>query len=144
MSESKDKIDKLDPDTASDGLNSAQEGITKGASTVAFFTMISRIAGLIRDTVLFHIFGATGITDAFFIAFTIPNVLRRFVAEGALTVAFVPVYTDIKEKRGREEGRRFFGKNFRTGIGLCQFACAFGYYFCAGFCLRFRERFCGE
>lgn len=139
--EIKEENHKAAPETALEAVHSEKLGITKSASTVAFFTMISRVAGLIRDTVLFHIFGATGITDAFFIAFTIPNVLRRFVAEGALTVAFIPVYTDIREKRGQKAGLEFFSKilalvlffvSMLAIVGII-FAPAFVYAFASGF-----------
>jgi putative peptidoglycan lipid II flippase len=82
--------------------------ITKSAGVVAFFTTLSRIAGLIRDMVTFHVFGASATTDAFFVAFTIPNMLRRFVAEGALTVAFIPVYTEVRKNEGDAEAKRFY------------------------------------
>lgn len=82
--------------------------ITRNAGTVAFFTAISRLAGLARDVVVVHLFGASRITDIFYIAFTIPNVMRRLVAEGALTVSFVPVYTDVLHQEGRREAKDFF------------------------------------
>ena len=74
--------------------------IARRAGVVAFFTLGSRILGAIRDIVVFHAFGATAATDAFFVAFTIPNVFRRLVAEGALTVAFIPVYTETRQREG--------------------------------------------
>lgn len=74
--------------------------IARRAGVVAFFTLGSRILGAIRDIVVFHGFGATAATDAFFVAFTIPNVFRRLVAEGALTVAFVPVYVETQQHEG--------------------------------------------
>ena len=79
--------------------------MTRSAGVVALFTSLSRITGLMRDKVAAHLFGATAATDAFVAAFTIPNMMRRFVAEGALTVAFIPVYTDLR-KRGTEEEAR--------------------------------------
>lgn len=92
---------------------SAEKGrVAKSAAVVAFYTGISRIAGLIRDIVVFHIFGASGITDAFFVAFTIPNMLRRFVAEGGLTVAFIPVYLEVQEKEGPEKARGLLSATF--------------------------------
>ena len=61
--------------------------------------MLSRVLGFIRDLVLARIFGADGMTDAFFVAFKIPNFLRRLFGEGAFATAFVPVLTEYKEKR---------------------------------------------
>jgi len=69
-------------------------------------TGVSRVAGLVRDIVVARLFGAGFVTDAFFMAFTIPNLLRRFFAEGSLTAAFVPTFSDIYHKEGEEEARR--------------------------------------
>ena len=69
-------------------------------------TMASRVAGLVRDMVVAAVFGAGLVTDAFFVAFTIPNLLRRFFAEGSLTAAFVPTFTDVLQQKGTEEARR--------------------------------------
>jgi putative peptidoglycan lipid II flippase len=69
---------------------------------------------LLRDKVAAHLFGATLVTDAFVVAFTIPNMMRRFVAEGALTVAFIPVYTDLRKSGNEEDAREFF----RATLGL--------------------------
>ncbi len=70
--------------------------------TVAGLTLISRIFGLIRDMAIAYAFGAHRSADAFFVAFRIPNLLRRFFAEGALTISFVPVFTDYLRKDKRE------------------------------------------
>jgi len=78
--------------------------ISRRVGTVSFYTFLSRVLGLVRDAVLAWAFGATRMADAFFVAFRIPNLLRRFVAEGALTVAFVPVYTEYL-KKSRQNGR---------------------------------------
>lgn len=61
-------------------------------------TLISRLLGYVRDMVIAVSFGATGATDAFFVAFRIPNMLRRMFAEGAFSQAFVPVFTEQREK----------------------------------------------
>jgi len=65
--------------------------------------MISRILGFARDMVFARMFGADAATDAFFVAFKIPNFLRRLFAEGAFSQAFVPVLTDYKENKSKEE-----------------------------------------
>jgi putative peptidoglycan lipid II flippase len=78
--------------------------ISRRVGTVSFFTFLSRILGLARDSVLAWAFGATRAADAFYVAFRIPNMLRRLVAEGALTIAFVPVYTDHL-RRSRADGK---------------------------------------
>jgi putative peptidoglycan lipid II flippase len=71
----------------------------RSLSTVGLFTGLSRVLGFVRDLVLAHTFGANAFTDAFFVAFKIPNFLRRLFAEGAFATAFVPVFTEYKEKR---------------------------------------------
>ncbi len=65
-------------------------------------TMLSRVLGLARDIILATLFGASGGTDAFFVAFKIPNFMRRLFAEGAFSQAFVPVLSEYKETRSRE------------------------------------------
>lgn len=68
-------------------------------------TMVSRVFGYLRDVVIAISFGATGGTDAFFVAFRIPNLLRRLFAEGAFSQAFVPVFTEYREQRNRADLR---------------------------------------
>jgi putative peptidoglycan lipid II flippase len=77
--------------------------IVRAAGLVGFFTLLSRIAGLARDAVIGYYFGTGTAADAFFVAFRIPNLLRRFVAEGAMSVAFVPVFTEYLTNRSRRE-----------------------------------------
>ena len=68
-------------------------------------TLLSRIFGLLRDITLATHFGASGGTDAFLVAFKIPNFMRRLFAEGAFSQAFVPVFSEYKEKRSHLELR---------------------------------------
>ena len=65
--------------------------------------MLSRILGLVRDLVTAYFFGAGMAADAFFVAFRLPNLLRRLLAEGALTVSFIPIFTEYLHERGRDE-----------------------------------------
>ncbi len=78
--------------------------VARSAGVVGAATLASRITGLLRDVVFARAFDA-GATDAFFIAFTIPNLFRRLVAEGSLTVSFVPIFGDWL-RRSREEAHR--------------------------------------
>jgi putative peptidoglycan lipid II flippase len=64
--------------------------------------MLSRIFGFIRDMVVAAFFGAGIATDAFFVAFRIPNLLRRLLGEGSLTVAFIPVFMEYLKNKSRE------------------------------------------
>lgn len=65
-------------------------------------TMLSRITGLLRETLIARAFGASEMTDAFNVAFRLPNLLRRLFAEGAFSQAFVPILGEVNEKRGKE------------------------------------------
>ena len=71
----------------------------KGLLSFGSMTMVSRIFGLVRDIVISSVFGVSPATDAFWVAFRIPNFMRRLFAEGSFTTAFVPVFTQIKETR---------------------------------------------
>jgi putative peptidoglycan lipid II flippase len=70
----------------------------RGLLSFSSMTMISRVLGLLRDISISHVFGANVATDAFWVAFRIPNFMRRMFAEGAFSTAFVPVFTEVKEK----------------------------------------------
>ena len=80
------------------------------AGVVTFFTLLSRIMGMVRDLTISHMFGASGATDAWVQAFRIPNALRRLTAEGSMTIAFIPVYVEIRERKGREAALTFARK----------------------------------
>lgn len=72
----------------------------KTLATVSGMTMLSRITGLIREFLIARAFGASAYTDAFFVAFRIPNLLRRLFAEGAFSQAFVPILAEYKNRKG--------------------------------------------
>jgi putative peptidoglycan lipid II flippase len=73
----------------------------KAASTVSLLTLASRVTGLVRDLLMASMFGAKRLTDAFNVAFRIPNLFRRLFAEGAFSQAFVPVLAATKAQQGR-------------------------------------------
>jgi putative peptidoglycan lipid II flippase len=81
--------------------------IARRAGVVATGTLASRLLGLVRDQTIAAIFPRT-VTDAFFIAFTIPNVLRQLLGEGAVQNAVLPVLVKVREEGGEESARRFF------------------------------------
>jgi putative peptidoglycan lipid II flippase len=98
----------LEKTTVNAGPRSAeQRQITKRAGIVAAGTLASRLLGLVRDQTIAAMF-PRAVTDAFFVAFTIPNVLRQLLAEGAVQSAVLPVLTKTREERGEEEAKRFF------------------------------------
>lgn len=76
-----------------------QSGLLKSSLVVGMMTMLSRVLGLIRDVVIANFVGATAAADAFFVAFKIPNFMRRLFAEGAFSQAFVPVLSEYREQR---------------------------------------------
>ncbi len=75
--------------------------LLKSTATVGAATVVSRILGFVRDVVLAKMFGASGATDAFFLAFRIPNFMRRLFAEGSFSLAFVPVLSEYRAKGDR-------------------------------------------
>ncbi len=75
--------------------------VTRAAGVVGVATLISRILGFARDMVIAFFFGTGASADAFFVAFRLPNLLRRLFAEGAFTVAFVPVFTQTMSREGK-------------------------------------------
>jgi putative peptidoglycan lipid II flippase len=81
--------------------NGARSVIADAAGLLGGLTLLSRIAGLARDVVIGALFGASASADAFFVAFRIPNLFRRVVAEGAASTAFVPVFTSRLVEGGR-------------------------------------------
>ncbi len=84
---------------------SEKKNIARAAGVLGCATILSRIMGMVRDMVVSRLFGAGFATDAFFAAFQIPNMLRRFFAEGALTSAFVPTFSEWYTKKGGDEAR---------------------------------------
>ncbi|MGD0211458.1 MAG: lipid II flippase MurJ, partial [Desulfomonilia bacterium] len=83
-----------------------KDGFRKNVITVGGLTAISRILGFIRDMVMAWLLGAGPLADAFVVANRIPNLLRRFMAEGAVSVAFVPVFSEVKEREGIDRAYR--------------------------------------
>ncbi len=79
--------------------------LVRSAATVSGLTLLSRITGLVRENLTASIFGASALTDAFFVAFRLPNLLRRMFAEGAFSQAFVPILAAARE-RGDESTTR--------------------------------------
>ncbi len=80
--------------------------LLKALATVSSMTLLSRILGFVRDFVIARIFGAGMMTDAFFVAFKLPNLLRRLFAEGAFSQAFVPILGEYKNKGGEAQAKQ--------------------------------------
>ncbi|MFZ5549998.1 MAG: murein biosynthesis integral membrane protein MurJ [Pseudomonadota bacterium] len=79
--------------------------LLKAASTVSLWTLLSRVTGLVRDQLIAASFGAGALTDAFQVAFRIPNLLRRLFAEGAFSSAFVPILAATRATEGDDATR---------------------------------------
>jgi putative peptidoglycan lipid II flippase len=79
--------------------------LLRALATVSSMTLISRVLGFVRDAVIARMFGAGLASDAFFVAFRIPNLLRRLFAEGAFSQAFVPVLAEYRTRQGEAATR---------------------------------------
>lgn len=84
--------------------------LLRSAATVSSLTLISRITGLVRDILIARSFGAGPLSDAFWVAFRIPNLLRRLFAEGAFSQAFVPILNEVRSKGDDQEVRRLLDR----------------------------------
>ncbi len=82
----------------------------RSTAIVSAMTMISRILGFARDVVIANMFGAGTGADAFFVAFKIPNFMRRLFAEGAFSQAFVPILSEYKDQQSESDVRRLIGR----------------------------------
>lgn len=89
--------------TSNQEITALSKHLLKSVATVGGMTMISRVLGFVRDMVIARLFGASAGADAFFVAFRIPNFLRRLFAEGAFSPAFVPVLSEYKIRRSQAE-----------------------------------------
>jgi putative peptidoglycan lipid II flippase len=84
----------------------------RSAGVVSLGTLTSRVLGLVRDVLTAAAVGAGAAWDAFVLAFTVPNLLRRLLGEGALSAAFIPIFAEEMERGGREKALRFFHVTF--------------------------------
>src|SRR6202043_2402113 len=88
--------------------------ILKSASIISLVTIASRILGYVRDQRIALLLGTTFAADAYVLAYRIPNLFRRLVAEGSMTASFIPVFTTYMRERTREEVWDFANKLFWT------------------------------
>jgi hypothetical protein len=100
---------------------SERVSLLRSAGSISLATAMSRVLGLMREQVQSYYFGAGLVTDAFLAAFRIPNLLRDLFAEGALSSAFVPTFTAVKEREGEDAaqpGGRKSGRASETDYGF--------------------------
>jgi putative peptidoglycan lipid II flippase len=105
------RIDEADP--GSGGRGAGGSGVLRAAGAMGLATFFSRILGLIREQVFAYLFGAGNATDAFNVAFRIPNLLRDLFAEGAMSSSLVPTFTQARENEGERRAWRVAGLVFR-------------------------------
>src|SRR5919198_38027 len=103
-----------------------QRRITKAAGLIGVATFSSRILGFIRDMVLARLFGATPAADAFFVAYRIPNLLRELFAEGSMSSAFIPVFTEYHTLRARKDAWELASAMFTTLLTIVTFVTVAG------------------
>lgn len=102
--------------------------ITKAAGKIGLATLTSRILGMIRDMVVARL-GAGLATDAFYVAYRIPNLLRELLAEGSMSAGFIPVFTEYWTTRTKAEAWELACKVFTLLLGILLVVCALGIYF---------------
>ncbi len=104
----------------------SRPSLLRSLVSVSGATFVSRILGLVREQAIAWAFGATAATDAFWVAFRIPNFMRRLFAEGSFSVAFVPVFTEVKEARSHAELRELVARSAGTLGGILLLVTALG------------------
>ena len=92
----------------------ANHSVVKAAGLIGAATFSSRILGFVRDMVLARLFGATPAADAFFVAYRIPNLLRELFAEGSMSAAFIPVFTEYHTRKTKAEAWELASATFTT------------------------------
>ncbi len=102
--------------------------IAKAAGVMSAATFISRILGFTRDMIFAFYFGATGVSDAYFAAFKIPNFLRELLAEGSMSSAFIPVLTEVRRKQGDAEAARLVRITFTFLLMVVGVICLAGIF----------------
>jgi putative peptidoglycan lipid II flippase len=104
-------------------------GMLRGLLSFSSMTMVSRVLGLVRDNAITTTFGVSAATDAFWVAFRIPNFMRRLFAEGSFSTAFVPVFTEVKETRPHEDLKALMARVSGTLGGVLMVVTALGLLF---------------
>ncbi len=108
---------------------SQSESVVRSAGVVSIAVFMSRITGLLRESIMAHLFGAGLIYDAFMLGFRIPNLTRDLFAEGALSSAFIPTFTEYLANRGKEEAARLANLVATALIFVVGAVCALGVIF---------------
>ncbi|MFA5960643.1 MAG: murein biosynthesis integral membrane protein MurJ [Tatlockia sp.] len=96
--------------TETEMIQTKRQSLLRSTSLVSIMTLVSRMAGFVRDMVIAQLFGAGAGMDAFYVAFRIPNFMRRLFAEGAFSQAFVPVLAEYQQTRQVDDVRLFIAR----------------------------------
>jgi putative peptidoglycan lipid II flippase len=114
---------------ASEQIEDTRGQMVRSASTITPLTLLSRVTGYVRDKAVAVVLGAGMRTDAFVVAFRIPNMLREIVGEGAMSSAVIPVYAEVSASRSEEQARAFVGRLVATFAALLAVLTAAGIVF---------------
>ena len=133
LNETPESLAELPAEEIIDGCDkptkTKQTSVARSAGIVSIAVMFSRLLGLLREMIFARYFGAGFLTDAYVVAFRIPNVLRDLFAEGALSVAFVKVFTDVQVNKGEKEAWRLASMIFNLLAVVLSAICIVGIIF---------------
>ncbi len=107
-------------------MSAARPSLLRGVAAFSSMTFLSRLLGLLRETVIAAVFGANAATDAFWVAFRIPNFMRRLFAEGAFSLAFVPVFAEVRARGDEAALKTFVARTAGTLGGVLLVVTALG------------------
>lgn len=113
--------DSSTPPASPPSSQDENHSIVKAAGVIGVATFSSRVLGFVRDMVLARLFGATPAADAFFVAFRIPSLLRELFAEGSMSAAFIPVFTEYRTMRTKQEAWELASAAFTTLLTVVTF-----------------------
>jgi putative peptidoglycan lipid II flippase len=119
-------------DVSAAGGDARHESVVRSAGVVSIAVAMSRVTGLLRESIMARLFGAGLIYDAFMLGFRIPNLTRDLFAEGALSSAFVPIFTDYLSTRSKTEAARLANLVGTAIIIVVGAVCAMGIIFAPG------------
>ncbi|MEO7142719.1 MAG: murein biosynthesis integral membrane protein MurJ [Bryobacteraceae bacterium] len=122
-------MNSTEGDAAHPGRSSASDSVVRSAGVVSLAVMMSRITGLIRESVMARLFGAGLVYDAFMLGFRIPNLTRDLFAEGALSSAFVPTFTEYLSTKSKKEAAELANLVATALIVVVGAFCALGVIF---------------
>jgi len=126
------KIDNSSEDpsaTSASETDAAPTRLARQTQTVAAATILSRVLGVVREQVIAYYFGAGAVTDAFVTAFRIPNLLRDFLAEGAFSAAFVPTFSTVLKRDGKEAALALLNRVLGLFVPFLAVLCVLGIIF---------------